>query len=52
MMFNRLEQNTKRIQLREQEVSTSGGAVYGEWGVGNCCFSLQDLANCLIMSYR
>ena len=58
MILNKLEQNTKRIQLKELKVIILMEWYMANGEVGHCCFLLlllllllQDLENCLIMSY-
>lgn len=53
MILNKLEQNTKRIQLKELKVIILKEWYMANGEVGHCFFFLlQDLDNCLIMSYR
>lgn len=56
MILNKLEQNTKRIQLKELKVIILTEWYMANGEVGHCCFFLllllQGLDNCLIMSYK
>lgn len=54
MILNKLEQNTKRIQLKELKVIILKEWYMANGEVGHCWvfFWLQDLDNCLIMSYK
>ena len=56
MILNKLEQNTKRIQLKELKVIILKEWYMANGEVGHCWvfffFLLQDLDNFLIMSYK